>query len=238
MSYISGNPERLPFDHLCTGAECPYCAPPPIGRVTVPDGALHRGAARKAVNATAMSRFARKSLPVPPRVSHERLSAFRDSTGERVFRWPRYVVPSTTIIVLRSMRAWQDQDILVHQRADNGFWGFIGGKQDPGESIKACAIREAKEESGFDIALKQLVAVDSDPERNSLNTYGSDSSPIHYCNITFLANIVGGMFRMSAESTAILWVRVTNLPEPFLPAHRWRFQAAQQVLAGGGVSVR
>lgn len=205
--------------HPCSGAECPYCGLFPLRRVTP----------------QAATSFL---LAMPRRKHHERLATFRDSTGQSVPRWPDVVIPSTTIIVLRDQQKGSEPSALVHQRKDNGFWGFPGGRQEVGESIKACAIREAKEESGFDVELLHLVSVDSDPEHNSINTYKSHAQIIHYCNLAFLAKIVAGTLRMSHESTALCWAPIHHFPQPFLPAHLWRFRAAQSMIAGGGVLVR
>ena len=53
--------------------------------------------------------------------------------------------------------------ILLEKRKDSGIWGFPGGGIDPGESIKECAIREIKEETGFDIHVERLLGVYSEP---------------------------------------------------------------------------
>jgi len=48
------------------------------------------------------------------------------------------------------------QHVLVCKRKDDavlaGFWEFPGGKCDPGEAPRACAIREVREEVGIDVA--------------------------------------------------------------------------------------
>ncbi|MBU0531796.1 NUDIX hydrolase [Patescibacteria group bacterium] len=85
-----------------------------------------------------------------------------------------------------------------------GLWNTPGGKLDEGESFEQAAVREAKEESGYDVELGQLI-----------NTY--------YFNIggeeqvekkIFAAKIVGGDLQLQPEEILdAIWAEVDNLPE-------------------------
>ena len=53
--------------------------------------------------------------------------------------------------------------ILLLRRKDNELWALPGGVMQPGETIAAAAVREAKEETNIDVEITGLVGVYSDP---------------------------------------------------------------------------
>lgn len=64
----------------------------------------------------------------------------------------------------------KDGKFLLVQEAvgpPKGTWNFPGGRQDPGETIQQTAIREAKEESGFEVVIEKLLVK---AERSTINT--------------------------------------------------------------------
>lgn len=157
----------------------------------------------------------------------ERLGTFRDSRGLPVACWPQMLLPSATVIIV-----WPDAyesdapwEVVCHKRSDNGYWAFPGGRQEIGESILACAVREALEETGLVIKGLVLQSVDSDPEQCAIVVY-PDGNTVQYCNLTFTCYPTMGDLCMSPESTQLRWCRTDHLPEPFLPSHRWRIEQA------------
>lgn len=69
--------------------------------------------------------------------------------------------PGTLIVALVVIE--QDGKILLVQEAKEacrGLWFLPGGRAAPGESILETAVREAREESGLDVALTGLLYVD------------------------------------------------------------------------------
>ena len=57
--------------------------------------------------------------------------------------------------------------ILLEQRADNGKWTLVTGINEPGEEPADTVVREAKEETGVDVIVTDLVSVKSDHEIKS-----------------------------------------------------------------------
>ena len=64
-----------------------------------------------------------------------------------------------------------------------GFWALPGGFVEYGETVEQAAIREAREETGISVDLKNLVGVYSDPGRDPRG---------HTVSICFLAKPAGG----------------------------------------------
>jgi len=56
--------------------------------------------------------------------------------------------------------------VLVRRRNPPHGWALPGGFVDPGESVATAACREAKEETGLDVQLTELLGVYSDPKRD------------------------------------------------------------------------
>ncbi|GMA63748.1 hypothetical protein GCM10025859_41880 [Alicyclobacillus fastidiosus] len=46
--------------------------------------------------------------------------------------------------------------LLLHQRTDNGFWGFPGGYMELGETLEDTARREVFEETGLSLGQLKL----------------------------------------------------------------------------------
>jgi len=72
------------------------------------------------------------------------------------------------VIVMR------DGKVLLVQRGKDpgrGLWAVPGGMVELGESSRAAAAREAKEETGLDVELTELLGVYSDPKRDPRGIY-------------------------------------------------------------------
>ncbi len=56
--------------------------------------------------------------------------------------------------------------VLIERRYPPPGWALPGGFVEYGETVAAAAMREAREETGLDVALTQLFGVYSDPRRD------------------------------------------------------------------------
>ena len=56
---------------------------------------------------------------------------------------------------------WRDAEILIAQRPPNGLlgglWEFPGGKQEPGETLQQCLVREIREELEIEVEVGELL---------------------------------------------------------------------------------
>ena len=56
--------------------------------------------------------------------------------------------------------------VLIERRNPPYGWALPGGFLEWGETVEACAAREAREETGLDVRLEELLYVYSDPRRD------------------------------------------------------------------------
>lgn len=86
-----------------------------------------------------------------------------------------------------------------------GCWSIVGGKLDYLESLEHCAIREAREEVGVDIAIQSLLCV---------TEHRLPSEHQHWISPAFLADIVSGRpFNREPQKTQqVRWFPINDLP--------------------------
>jgi ADP-ribose pyrophosphatase YjhB (NUDIX family) len=112
--------------------------------------------------------------------------------------------PATPKIDVRAAVLFEDKILLVKERGDG--WTMPGGWVDPGESPSEAAVRETKEESGYDVSAVRLMAIyDRDKQ-------GHPPCPFHVYKVIFLCNLLGGSAKTSLETEAVCFFREDELP--------------------------
>ncbi|CAL2056565.1 MULTISPECIES: NUDIX domain-containing protein [Streptomyces] len=102
--------------------------------------------------------------------------------------------------------------ILLQRRRDNGMWALPGGAMRIGESLPDCAVRETREETGFDVEIVGIVGTYSNPR----HVFAYDDGEVRQeFSVCFLARPTAGQLAVSEESTDVRWfwpAEVDSLP--------------------------
>ncbi|MGB9476659.1 MAG: NUDIX hydrolase [Candidatus Udaeobacter sp.] len=112
--------------------------------------------------------------------------------------------PATPKIDVRAAVISENKILLVKERGDG--WTLPGGWVDPGESPSEAAVRETREESGYDVSAARLMAI-YDRDRQ-----GHPPCPFHVYKIIFLCDLVGGSAKTSLETEAAGFFGEDELP--------------------------
>jgi ADP-ribose pyrophosphatase YjhB (NUDIX family) len=115
--------------------------------------------------------------------------------------------------------------LLLQQRSDGGQWGLPGGSVEIGESVREAVVREVREETGLTVAVRRLVGVYSEPQRQVVRY--PDGNVWHYVNICFECAVRGGEFTTCDETLALAFFPIRRLPATLLPNHRIRIRDAR-----------
>jgi 8-oxo-dGTP diphosphatase len=115
-----------------------------------------------------------------------------------------------------------DGKILLLRRKDNEKWTMPGGTLNFGESLTDCAIREVREETGFNIRINGLIGTYTDP--NVLIAY-SDGEVRQEFTFVYSAEIESGALAIDGESTESAWTDVERALElPLAESQRRRLR--------------
>lgn len=94
--------------------------------------------------------------------------------------------------------------LLVHEA--NGTWALPGGWVDVNVSAAENTVKEVKEESGLDVKVKRIIAV-QDREKHNLPVYA-----YKVCKIFMQCELIGGEFIPNLETTGFDYFGLDELP--------------------------
>lgn len=101
---------------------------------------------------------------------------------------------------------FHDHRILLVQEREDGGWTLPGGWADVGESAADAAVREVREESGYDTRAVKLLAV------YDRNRHGHPPIPFHAYKLFFQCELTGGAAASSHETAGVDWFAEDGLP--------------------------
>ncbi len=145
-------------------------------------------------------------------LAYERVKArARVERGHRIGRGAHQKIGASVAIM-------QEGRLLVTRRADNGLWCLPGGGVDAGETWSEAAIREAREETGLEVAIDSVLAAYADPD---VVIRYPDGHRAQIFGVCFRAHPVAGDAGISDEVTQVRWVTEQEAARlPFIPTAR------------------
>lgn len=109
-------------------------------------------------------------------------------------------------------------DVLLLRRAGEGTWGLPGGGVHPGETWAQAALRECMEETGWEVELRGLLGIYSDP---ATQTYRyPDGRMVQFFGVVFLATALRRSGIPDGEASAVEFFALDDLPEPLFEPDR------------------
>jgi 8-oxo-dGTP pyrophosphatase MutT (NUDIX family) len=101
--------------------------------------------------------------------------------------------------------------LLRNKARQQGFWGIVGGKIEPNETVIQALVREIQEEIGVDYAKKKFIP---------LETFTADNQKFVY--YTFLVTVDSEFIpALNDEHRGYCWVELKDHPKPLHPG-LWR----------------
>jgi 8-oxo-dGTP pyrophosphatase MutT (NUDIX family) len=116
---------------------------------------------------------------------------------------PNSLVPACGVLAVNDAG-----EILLQRRRDTGQWAIPMGKQEIGETIRECAIRETREETGVQVELTGLIGIYSDPAHIVAYTDGEIRQEYE---VTLLGRPVSGTPTANPEASDVRWIHPHDL---------------------------
>ena len=126
----------------------------------------------------------------------------KEATLKVLMKQPGYATPKVDV---RAAIIKDDKILLVQESTDN-CWAMPGGWADVGDYPSEVAIRETKEESGFDVRPIKVIGV------YDANRRGRRLEFFHAFKIIFLCELNGGEARVSDETLDVKFFSFDELP--------------------------
>ena len=128
---------------------------------------------------------------------------------------PNSLVPAAGIL------AADDQGrLLLQRRRDTGQWAIPMGKQELGETVTQCAVRETLEETGITVEVTGLLGIYSDPGHVVL--YTSNGETRQEFEIILTGRPESGTPAVNDEASDVRWFAPAELDGLDIHPTQWR----------------
>jgi ADP-ribose pyrophosphatase YjhB (NUDIX family) len=127
----------------------------------------------------------------------------KGSVAKVLMEHPGYATPKIDV----RAAVIKDGKILLVQESTDNCWAMPGGWADVGDVPSEVAIRECKEESGFDVKPLKVIGV------FDANRVGGHLEFFHAFKIIFLCELVGGEATPSEETLDVQFFDFNSLPQ-------------------------
>ena len=126
----------------------------------------------------------------------------KESVHKVLMEHPGYATPKIDV----RAAVMKDGKILLVQETTDNCWAMPGGWADVGDIPSEVAIRECKEESGFDVKPVKVIGV------FDANRVGGRLEFFHAFKIIFLCELIGGEAKPSNETLDVRFFDLNELP--------------------------
>jgi 8-oxo-dGTP diphosphatase len=115
--------------------------------------------------------------------------------------------------------------VLLVKNVGNGSWSLPGGAVEKDETLEQAAIREVKEETGLDVKVYGIVAINECKFKKSQN---------HAIFFIFRAELIGGEIAIQRpdEISEVAWIDINKVDE-LMPFYSYGFQ---KLIAGNEIT--
>lgn len=127
----------------------------------------------------------------------------KESVRKVLMNQPGYATPKIDV----RAAVLKDGNILLVQETTDNCWAMPGGWADVGDIPTEVAVRETKEESGFDVKPVKVIGV------FDANRAGRPLEFFHAFKIIFLCELIGGEAKPSSETLDVKFFPIDDLPE-------------------------
>ena len=139
------------------------------------------------------------------------------SNNKNYIKWLRSKVGHEKIMILFAGGCIFNEkgEVLLQRRGDTNTWGFPGGAIELGETPEMAAIREAKEETGLDVEVGQIIGTYTDCDFVYRNGDQAQSIVIAY----ELKKVGGELTCDNKETIDLKYFPLTDTPKLFCKQH-------------------